>query len=92
MMSKPISPIHSLVGSEVSQARHHGYVLFGRLLLEGLTPELLPFVQQIPELATAVPKFYDDDIAAAHYQSIFGFNLFPFQSIFLDGSGSSGGR
>ena len=78
--------------NEVSQARHHGYVLFGRLLLEGLTSELLPFVQQIPELATAVPQFYDDDIAAAHYQSIFGFNLFPFQSIFLDSTGLVGGK
>ena len=78
--------------AEIALARQHGYVLFGRLLLEGLTPELLPFVQQIPELATVVPQFYDDDIAAAHYQSIFGFNLFPFQSIFLDSTGLVGGQ
>jgi TorA maturation chaperone TorD len=77
---------------EVGQARHHGYVLFGRLLAEGLTPELLPYVEQVPELAAAVPKFYDEDIAAAHHQAIFGFNLFPFQSIFLDVTGLAGGK
>lgn len=92
MITEPIPTNRSLAHNEVAQARHHGYVLFGRLLLEGLTPELLPFVQQIPELATAVPQFYDDDIAAAHYQSIFGFNLFPFQSIFLDSTGLVGGQ
>ena len=77
---------------EIGRARHHGYVLFGRLLWEGLTPELLPYVQQIPELATAVPKFFDEDIAAAHHQAVFGFNLFPFQSIFLDITGLAGGK
>jgi TorA maturation chaperone TorD len=91
-----MSPVSQLAKQldvvEIAQARHHGYLLFGRLLMEGLTPELLPYVQQIPELATAVPKFYDEDIAAAHYQTIFGFNLFPFQSIFLDISGLAGGE
>ncbi len=76
----------------IALARQHGYLLCGRLLLEGLTPELLPFVQQIPELATAVPPAYDDESAAVHYQNIFGFNLFPFQSIFLDRSGLVGGQ
>ena len=87
--SETVKPLEAIA---VMQARHHGYVLFGRLLLEGLTPELLPFVQQIPELATAASPFYNDDIAAASYQNIFGFNLFPFQSIFLDDTGLVGGR
>jgi TorA maturation chaperone TorD len=81
-----------LAGAEIAQARHHGYVLFGRLVGEGLTPQLLPYVQQIPELARAAPQPYGSDIAAADYQSIFGFNLFPFQSIFLDSTGLVGGR
>jgi TorA maturation chaperone TorD len=91
-MSTTSEPGNSLAAAEIGQARHHGYVMFGRLLLEGLTPELLPYVQQIPELAAAVPKFYDDDVAAAHHQTIFGFNVFPYQSIFLDVTGLAGGK
>jgi nitrate reductase assembly molybdenum cofactor insertion protein NarJ len=79
-------------GTDTALARHHVYVLFGRLLMEGLTPELLAYVEEIPELALAVPAFYDEDFAAAHHQTIFGFNLFPFQSIFLDVTGLAGGR
>ncbi|MCB8942676.1 MAG: molecular chaperone TorD family protein [Ardenticatenaceae bacterium] len=91
-MAEQIKTRSSLTVGELALARQRGYVWFGRLLLEGLTPDLLPFVREVPELATAVPDFYDSDIAAAHYQSIFGFNLFPFQSIFLDSTGLVGGR
>ncbi len=84
--------IMSLKHEQVALARHHGYLLFGRLFMEGLTPELLLYVQEVPELATAVPPFYDEDFAASHHQAIFGFNLFPFQSIFLDVTGLVGGR
>jgi TorA maturation chaperone TorD len=77
--------------AQVGQARHHSYVLFSRLLRGGLTPELRPFVEQIPELADSLTKAYDEDIAAAHHENIFGFNLFPLQSIFLDVRGLAGG-
>lgn len=45
----------------------------------------------MPELANHLPDpFLPDEMAAEHYQ-LFGFNVFPFESIFLDDSGLSGG-
>jgi len=73
------------------QARHHSYHLLSRLYLNGLGPDQLALVQAVPELADHLPDPFDlDEMAAAHYQ-LFGFNVFPFESIFLDDSGLSGG-
>lgn len=40
----------TLTPHEKAQARHHAYTLIGRLFVDGLTPALLPFVQQVGEL------------------------------------------
>jgi TorA maturation chaperone TorD len=65
--------------------------LIGRLFLEGLTEESLPPSLAIPELAATLPDPFDVDEAAADHHHLFGFNVFPYQSIFLDPAGLLGG-
>lgn len=88
--SNPSSPIN-LSSSEVALARHLTYELLGRLYLEGVTAVTLPTIQIIPNLAKTVPEPFNADEAAADHQTLFGFNVFPYESIFLDGSGLLGG-
>jgi TorA maturation chaperone TorD len=77
--------------SELALARSRSYALFGQLFLSGLSPEVLSFVQVIPELAGVLPETFDEDEAAADYQHLFGFNVFAHESIFLDPAGLLGG-
>ncbi len=72
-------------------ARSRAYDLFGRLYREGLTPEVLPAVRSIPELADAASDPFDADAAAADHYDLFGLNVFPYASFFLDASGRLGG-
>jgi TorA maturation chaperone TorD len=84
----------SLTTAEIALARHHTYMLLSRLYLEGLTTELLPYVQALPALAATLPLVannFDADEAAADHHDLFSFNLFPYQSIFLDPAGLLGG-
>ncbi|HEX6383927.1 MAG TPA: molecular chaperone TorD family protein [Anaerolineae bacterium] len=76
---------------QVARARQYTYALLGRLFLEELTTELLPLVQAIQELAGGLPELFDPDEIAADHQHLFGFNLFPYESIFLDTTGLLGG-
>jgi TorA maturation chaperone TorD len=62
----------------------------GRLYLDGLTADLHPFVQQIPELS-AVLEPYDEDEAAAAHHHLFAFNVFPYEALFLEEDGLLGG-
>lgn len=80
-----------LPASQKALARSRTYTLFGRIYLEGLTPELMPYVQAIPKLVETLPEIFNADEAAADHQHLFGFNIFPYQSIFLDPSGLLGG-
>lgn len=86
----------TLTPHEKAQARHHAYTLIGRLFVDGLTPALLPFVQQVGELTAVLPTTpFDEatfDEAAAAHQHLFGFNLFPYASIFLASDGLLGGN
>ena len=75
----------------MTQARHYSYSLFSQLFLEGITAVTLPIVQSIPELAGTLPVAFEPDQAAAEHQAIFGFNVFPFESFFLDKTGLIGG-
>ena len=86
--SNPDSPIDA---TKRPLARHHAYRLLSSLFLDGLTAVSLPTVQQIPQLGDTLPDGINlDDTAAAH-QHLFGFNIFPYESIFLDPSGLLGG-
>ncbi len=75
----------------MTQARHLSYTLFSQLYLEGITAVTLPLVQAIPELAGFLPAEIDLDHTAATHQKIFGFNVFPYESFFLDSTGLIGG-
>jgi TorA maturation chaperone TorD len=72
-------------------ARSRSYALFGRLFLSGPSPEVLAYVRAIPELAGTLPETINEDEVAADYQHLFGFNIFPHESIFLDPAGLLGG-
>lgn len=79
MIPPPLSPL------EQAQALSHTYALLARLYREGFTQALLPYVRQLPDdlpqLFKAPPDF--EQLAAAHH-SMFGMNVFPFASMFLD--------
>ena len=60
------------------------YELLRDLFLRGLTADLLPQVATIDELRVTLPPIFDADESAALFQSTFGFNVFPYQSLFLD--------
>ena len=83
------SPI--LSPHEMALARSNLYSLLSQLYLHGLTPDLLPFTREIPELAAQIPAAYVPAEAAAAHQTLFGLNVFPYESIFLDASGMLGG-
>ena len=77
---------------EIALARYHSYHLIGNLYLQGVSPDLLPYVQAVPELASALTTPIElDEMAAEHYR-LFGMNVFPYESIFLDSSGLVGGN
>lgn len=77
--------------AELARARGRTYQLLSQLYLHGLTGETYPVVASVPELAGALAEPFDPDQAAAAHQHLFGFNVFPFESFFLDPSGLLGG-
>lgn len=72
-------------------ARSRTYQLLGRVFLDALDNELIERVQTIPQLAGELPQELVEDELAADHQHLFGFNVFPYQSIFLDPAGLLGG-
>jgi TorA maturation chaperone TorD len=76
---------------DLALSRSYSYRLFGRIFLEGLTPDLLPYVQQIEPLAAEIADPFDPDSAAAAHHTLFQFNIFPRQSFFLGHDGLVGG-
>lgn len=86
------APAHALSAGQKALARSRTYGLFGRFYLEGLTEDTLGLARAIPELAATLQKNIDFDELAADYQHLFGFNLYPYQSLFLDSSGLLGGE
>ncbi|MCB9420114.1 MAG: molecular chaperone TorD family protein [Ardenticatenaceae bacterium] len=88
--SNPSFPIN-LGPQELALARHLTYDLLGKLYLEGVTAVTLPTLQIIPSLAQTITRPFNHDESAASHQELFSFNVFPYESIFLDGSGLLGG-
>lgn len=66
--------------------------LLGRLWVEELQPEDLASLGRLPELADALGGAGSADLAelAAEHQRLFGFNLPPYESLYLDPSGLLG--
>ncbi len=77
--------------SDAALARSRAYALLGRLYLEELGPGLLREVGAVPELAAALGEAFDADEAAADFHHLFGLNVFPYASLFLDAGGRLGG-
>lgn len=79
--------------TELAQARDRAYALFARLYEKGLTADLLPLLAEIPELVDGIHLInYDEDKAEADHYDLFGFNVFPYASVFLDERATLGGR
>lgn len=68
---------------EEASAHNHLYELCHKLYLAGVTADTLVIVQAVPEVAATLPTTPSlDELSAAHHE-LFGFNLFPYESIFL---------
>lgn len=72
-------------------ALRKAYGLFDLLYREGLSARVREIVRAVPELSEALPEPFDPDEAAADHQHLFGFNVFPYASVFLDPDGLLGG-
>lgn len=79
----------ALTSAEIATARHHTYTLLSRLFLEGVSAEIMPYIEAIPDLALYVNQV--DDLAAVHHE-IFRFDIFPYESMFCDTTGLVGGQ
>lgn len=90
-MTAAPSQQHPWSKARLAEARSRSYRLLGRLYLRGLSTETLPVVRTIPALVQALPGDLDEDELAAAHQHLFGFNVFPFESLFLDSAGLLGG-
>ena len=74
-----------------SHARARAYRLFGRIFRQGLTQRWLGYVRDIEPLARVLPRAFDADEAAAAHYSLFGLNVFPYESVFRDAQAMMGG-
>ncbi|MCS6827333.1 MAG: molecular chaperone TorD family protein [Caldilinea sp.] len=76
---------------QTAPAYAQAFDLFARLYRHGLTPALVMEAAQLPGLAAVAPQPYDPDEEAAAFHTLFGMNVFPYQSVFLDPDGLLGG-
>ena len=89
--NNPAHRIEALKPVELAQAQFQGYLLLSQLFLSGVTDQNRATLEQVPALSELVPpEAHLDELATAYYR-LFGFNVFPFESIFLDSRGLLGG-
>lgn len=74
----------------LAEARHRTYSLVGRLVLDGLVPEVRAVVGALPELDGAVDGEDPEGWAVAH-QRTWGFEVAPYESVFRSEEGLLGG-
>lgn len=83
---------------QTAYARGQGYAFFSKLLLRGVSAEVLPTVLEVEELALTLDTLphrrgvLDLIESAAVHQKLFGFNVFPFAGAFLAEDGKIGGE
>jgi putative dimethyl sulfoxide reductase chaperone len=82
---------------EVARARSLAYNLFARLFLKGPSPSTVETIAAVPELEQALGKEQSlaeitFEKAASDHFHLFHFNIFPYQSMFLDPEGNLGGK
>lgn len=75
------------------RARGKTYAFLSQLYLQGPVPETYPYIQAIPELADTLPSLVGDPVSnqspdqdhlAADFYHIFGLNVLPYESSFLE--------
>lgn len=74
---------------EKAAARHASYRLLARLFRAPISAEVTRYLNAIPALA---PDYLCPDDAKIAHQQLFGFDVFPHESIFRDSSGLVGGE
>ena len=72
-------------------SRNRAYLLLADLYLNGLSDRNFENVSEIPALAELLSAPFHEDHCAAEYQRLFGFNVPPYASVFLEESGYLGG-
>ena len=72
--------------------RHRAYQLLSAMYTEGLTADVFALCKAIPSLEPLLPEPYDEDMARADHQELFGFNVFPFTGVYLAEDGRPGGQ
>ncbi len=90
MQTNPIASV--LREAQTAQARCIAYDLFAGLFLEGPTNATRDYIAAAPELEKALGGLEDPVQPAADHFHLFGFNVFPYQSMFLDIDGNLGGE
>ncbi|MFP4598759.1 MAG: molecular chaperone [Persicimonas sp.] len=88
-----------LTDTDAALARSRAYLLLGRLFLRGVTAEIIDHVRAVEPLAQRLASLGGDgegqvdlDEAAAAHHDVFGFNVFAYESTFLDETARAGGR
>lgn len=76
---------------DVATARSRAYALLAEVYRHGITDALRPTLAAVPDLAEALPEPFDVDAAAAMHYRVFGRDVFPYASVFLDDAGRLGG-
>lgn len=84
-------PGRQLPARQLALARGRAYGLLSQIYLTGITAQNLTQVQAVPELSVELAVPFDADEAAADHHHLFGFNVHPYQSFFLDPAGLLGG-
>lgn len=71
--------------------RARGYRFLADLFLHGIRPEALDAIRRLPDLAGRLPDPFDPDAAAAAHHRLFGLQVVPCASVFLEADGRVGG-
>lgn len=71
--------------------RARGWRLLSSLYLQGPAGDVLPALRAVPPLADALPDPFDRDEADAEHHRLFGLEVFPYASVFLEREGALGG-
>ncbi|MGL4647912.1 MAG: TorD/DmsD family molecular chaperone, partial [Caldilineaceae bacterium] len=80
--------------TQIALARSRGYALLADVAARGLTPESLAPLRAVRDLAPVLPEALDgpgQDKAAAEHYTVFGLNVFAYESVFLDPEARMGG-
>ena len=72
-------------------ARSRAWALFAALYREGVTPELVDGLRDLPALAEALPDPVVPDLARAEHHDLFAVQVPPYGGAFLEEDGTVGG-